>query len=78
MFSNKNWPTYKPIVVTYPDGVTNSKLQTKFVQSDNFKECFTIHKGILFLNFNIFIFTPITKTDIINNLMAVVYLEKNI
>ena len=31
MFSNKNWPTYKPISVTYPDGVMHSKLQTKLV-----------------------------------------------
>ena len=78
MFSNKNWPTYKPVSVTYPDRVTNSKLQTKFMQSDNFEECFTIHKIILFHNFNIFIFTPIAKTDFINNLMVVVYLETNI
>ena len=78
MFSNENWPTYKPLGVTYPDGVTNSKLETTFKTSDNFEECFTIHRGILFHNYNIFIFTPISKPDIVNNLMAVVYLERNI
>ena len=74
----KNWLIYNSVGVIYPDRVTNSKWQTKFMQLDNFEESFTIHKGILFHNFNIFIFIPITKTDIINDSMTVVYLEKNI
>ena len=56
MFSNDQWPKYKPSGVTYPEGVSNSKLPTKFVKQKKYQESFNIHQGILFDNLTIFIF----------------------
>lgn len=78
-FANDNWPDYKPTCATYPVGVPCSKLEIWFEhinKNESFNTC--IHQGILFHEHKIFIFSPILKSDIINNLMAVIHKEKEI
>ena len=78
-FANKNWPDYKPTCATYPIGVPYSKLEIWFEhqnKDESFNTC--IHQGILFHDDKIFIFSPILKSDIINNIMAVIHKEKEI
>ena len=59
----------------YPVGVENTILNTVSVIENQLQDSYNTHQGLLLHNSKIFIFVPILHSDIVNNLMQIIYQE---
>ena len=64
--------------IRYPVEVEKTLLNSSLVREKGSEDFYNIHRGILFHGHSMFIFSPISHSDIVNNLMQVIYKETEI
>ena len=77
IFSSPLYLHYYPTIAPYSIGVSNPIFDRNKIPAKYQNHVLGIRQGVLFHENNIFIFSPILQSDVVSNLMSVIYKESS-